>query len=366
MPPESTTPPRQDLESLKAFKQEFDSVREQAARAGGQEQAELIKKARAIYQQIQQGKQALEAKLWPYESKLAKETLTNQYLRLKEAYLQTGLITKELPRSEEAGIIYKNQEYTFPSLEGIIRTLTKDQARREILKTKLEQGLVRLHITPMLAIPELKDKLGQAILKHKRENKLFKTKHNPTDPDEELDLDTNNPLYIYAQFTDDNLVYYPKAFEPNNHQGLTKDQVIQQATFPGYNVMLIEDDLFLAQEGQGQIKANRKQLENNQTPIQYLETIQTKPEYASEQGWTIEDWLSYFLYNLEITNQVSNDWDDNNAIWLIGNYLPTTDLNASGVVPEAYWLRDNRQASVGWNFPGDRLQFWGARAAVRV
>ena len=363
MPSES----RQDLERLKTLAKEFDLTLKQAAKAGKKEQAALVKKAKdVIYRQFEQEKSALEAKLWPYEALLKRESLAQQYERIKEVYLQSGLINRELPRSKEPGITYKNGEYPFPSLENIIRALTKDQAKREVLKTKLEQGFVRLHITPLLPIQEIKEKLGSALIKHEEDSKLFKQKRNPNDPDEPLELDETNPVFVYEKFTDENLVYHPRLFDKDNPRGITKDQLIESSTFPGYSVILIEDMAFQPKDNEGQTiaqgtRSERKQLENNQTPDQYLETILNNPNYHAESGWTIEDWLSYFLYNLETTNQVSNDWDDHNALWLLGNYLPS-----SGDLPEAYWSRAAHQAIVVCRDPVDRYPLWGARPAVRI
>ncbi|MDP3696994.1 MAG: hypothetical protein Q8R55_03070, partial [Candidatus Taylorbacteria bacterium] len=248
------------------------------------------------------------------------------------------------------------------------------------------------------------------LVEHHNNHKLFKTKRNPTVPseafgegrddnDEPLDLDVSNPVYVYDQFQDDpstgstsspqagsgqaRLIYYPKSLDPDNHQGITKDQLVAQTQ--GFNIILTEKSQFLPQENENQIvnqgKPNqRKRIENNKTPIEYLNLLNPDPasvqdfgeakQYQGESYLIIEDWLTQFIIRLEQTNQVSNDWNDNNAAWLPGNYLPPTlqeKQNGSlGELPSGYWSRGDRKAKVGWGYPDLRGSEWGALPSVRI
>ena len=195
-----------------------------------------------------------------------------------------------------------------------------------------------------------------------------------------MDLDVNNPVYVYDQFQDDKLKYYPKALDPDNHQGITKDQLIAQTQ--GFNIIFTEKDQFLPQNNDPQNlpRNGRKRIENNKTSIEYLSLINPStgsgqgqdPQYQGESYLIIEDWLTQFITNLEQTNQVLNDWDDNNATWLPGNYLPPTlqerqqNPGSLGELPLGGWNRDGREAMVGWDYPDRRASRWGVRSSVRV
>lgn len=88
---------------------------------------------------------------------------------------------------------------------------------KEMLKTKTEQGFNQLLIVPFeMKLDDLIEKHKQVILKHHKEGKLLTTKKNPTDPDELLELDESEPIWIQKEYnnTDINgeLVYFPKEF----------------------------------------------------------------------------------------------------------------------------------------------------------
>ncbi|MDP3696948.1 MAG: hypothetical protein Q8R55_02840, partial [Candidatus Taylorbacteria bacterium] len=222
----------------------------------------------------------------------------------------------------------------------------------------------------------LKQTLGRLLIEHHNNQKLFKTKRDSQALDEPLDLDVNNPVYVYDKFQDNpELKYYPKAFNPDNHQSITKDQLIAETQ--GFNIILIENNQFLPQENENQIinqsKPNqRKRIENNKTPIDYLNLITQDPQYQGESYLIIEDWLTQFITHLEQTSQVLNDWNDNNAVWLPGNYLPPTleerqqNPRSLGWLPDGCWFRVNRRARVDWVNPGYRFSRWGASPSVRI
>ncbi|MDP3696954.1 MAG: hypothetical protein Q8R55_02870, partial [Candidatus Taylorbacteria bacterium] len=100
--------------------------------------------------------------------------------------------------------------------------------------------------------------------------------------------------------------------------------------------------------------------------------ITQDPQYQGESYLIIEDWLTQFITHLEQTSQVLNDWNDNNAVWLPGNYLPPTleerrqNPPSLGELPDGCWSRGDRLAKVGWVDPGFRFSRWGASPSVRV
>ena len=152
---------------------------------------------------------------------------------------------------------------------------------------------------------------------------------------------------------------------------MTKEQLIAETG--GFKISLEEDLDFLPtkkeQDGNGNditerraaIKEGREQMENNQSSEEYLDILQTREPYKGEEGLIIEDWLADFLCKLETTNQVSNIWEQNNSLWLLGNYIKDF-----GYVPRGFWDRGNRGAGVGGGNSGARFEFLGARSLVRI
>jgi hypothetical protein len=116
----------------------------------------------------------------------------------------------------------------------------------------------------------------------------------------------------------------------------------------------------LPRQGSDKTIGGRKQLENNQTPHDYLKNLQTS-QYQGESGWTYEDFLTDFLVNLEQTNQVSHEWSESSALWMVGAYLP-----GSASVPIGYWARGSGRLVVDAGGPDVRGEDWGVRSTVRL
>ena len=196
------------------------------------------------------------------------EPLLEQRLKLRKQYeslfvsLNTSGILELLPEKEALGVVgIDGKEYPIPEYETVVRIMQEQEPR---LKEKIAQGFVKLQMTP-IAMPliVLKDRVAQIILKHYQEKKLFAQKRNPDDPDIPLELNTDQPLYMWDTLitadTSEKLIYYPKAFQ-HDHGGLTKMQLLEQSEhspFPGWNVVLLEDLAFLPQENKGQVIGGR-------------------------------------------------------------------------------------------------------------
>jgi len=206
------------------------------------------------------------------------------------------------------------------------------------------------------------------LIKHHQEGRLFQTRYNPKDKPIPLDLNLNDPVYVYQDFiqgeTNGSLIYYPKQFNQENHEGLTKLKLIEQlksSPFPGWNVILLEDNPFLAKENKGKIIGGRKQIENNKTSIDYLKLLQTQKSYQHEYGLTIEDWLTKAIQRLHEKNEVINIYEEFNLSFLIGNVLST-----HAFVPGGSWYRDNRRVYVYGDYSAYRGANGGALSAVRI
>jgi hypothetical protein len=301
-----------------------------------------------------------------------------EYARCVTALNRTGILTL-LPKSESIGVIgIDGKEYPIPTQEQLQEVFIHN---KELVDRKTQQGFTKLQLTPIaMPISQLIDWVKSAVLKHATAGKIIQTKQNPTDADLPVHVNTGKPLWIWdmiRQVVDTpNLVYFPKAYTDRNHQGLTKEEVMQRTRLcavPGWSVGLIEPLSIMPQQGQGKIIAGRKQLEVYSTPHDYLRTLST-PTYQGEMGWTIEDFLTNFIIQLEMTNQVSHDRYDSNALWLLGSYVPNLGFSlrsdsgrAWGVrnlVPVGYWARVRMEVSA--HRSANRLKGWVARSTVRL
>jgi len=297
----------------------------------------------------------------------AMETDLTEKLKLREQYesqkdILKGLgIVKKL-RSGELGIVgLDNKEYPLPEYQDILQRMEK---QKELIKTKQEQGFTKLLLVPFgMKLDDLIEKYKEVILKHHKQGKLFATKKNPTNPNEKLELDQNEPVWVWDQYKEADqkgeLIYFPKEFS-KNPQGKTKKELLKENL--GWNVLLIEDLPNIPRENQGKTIKGRAQLEVNQTPNEYLKTLQQDKQYTAEQGMIVEDQLFYAILHLEQTSQVLDDYQGNGSVsYQLGSYFP-----ASGFVPYAFWDRGVRQARLGGGGPGYRYDFCGARLGVRV
>ncbi len=301
-----------------------------------------------------------------------------QYIEQVTALNEIGLLDI-LPEAEAKGVVgIDGKEYPVPSWAEIKAELEKDKEKYD---TKRKQGFTELQLTSF-AVPleRLTHTLEKQILEHHKQGKLLATKDKDTDPDEPLELDTNQPLYTWDGWLDPNApqgergadvtgkcVYYPESFDKKNHNGQTKQQILDKqnknnSPFPGWNVILLEASPNIPREGKGKTLNNRKQLEAGKEPQQYLKTLQTDPTYRHEQGLTIEDWTTQMLTHLHKTNQVIDDYQGKGSIcYCAGIFNP-----AFGDLGRACWRRDYRQAYLIWYVPGSRYDFDGLRSAVGI
>lgn len=292
--------------------------------------------------------------------------LSAEYNRCVTSLQRTGLVSL-LTQPEHLGRVGINDangtEYPIPTLEQVQHLF---EANSELMRRKMAQGFTRLQLTPLaLPISYLSERAKDVIRTHAANGKIFQTKRTPSDPDEPVHVDQDEPEWMWDALKEadahGDLVYFPTSYK-TNHQGMTKDRVLasQPDALRGWSVQLIEEDPFLPKEGQGKTQGGRKQLENNHTPQEYLRTLGNSG-YEGETGWTIEDFLTHFLTRLAETNQVSNDWDDYNALWLTGNYHSPT-----GLVPGGDWRRSYGGLDLAGNNPDGRRDGWGARSTVRL
>lgn len=299
----------------------------------------------------------------PEASPRPENPFKEKYDRFMLALNRLG-ITTILPESEDLGVIgIDGKEYPRPEWQQVADALKKN---KQLVERKRQQGFTKLQITP-LAVPiqTIVQRAKETITRHAKEGKIFQAKQHSSDPDTLVEVNLKEPLYIWDEILKgdvNNLVYFPKSFT-ESHQGVTKEQIIQDPAIcgvPGWSIGLVEDTPFLPREGQGKIVGGRKQLENRQSPNEYLQAL-AGGAYSGETGWTPEEFLIDFLTTLETTNQVSHDWDNLSALWLIGSYLPN-----EGCVPYGYWVQYDRRLRLFGDYPSIQIGRIGLRSTVRL
>jgi hypothetical protein len=276
--------------------------------------------------------------------------------------LQESRLTEQLPSGEYGIIGQDNKEYIIPTVDEILEKMNKDI---EKYRSKIEQGFTKLLIVPFakkLYDPEdstsLTEIYKELILDKHQKGELFSTNGQA------LELDTNEALWVwedgYGQ-DDENIIYFPQQFDPENHGGQTKNQILQEDHL-GYQILLIEENIDIPAENQGQTKANREQLEANLTPSEYQEKIKTESQYQHEQGLTAEAWLTLAIAHLQKHNQVIDDWQGSGKIcYNIATYFPS-----SAYVSFGRWDRGDRLAALGWSVVSARASFCGFRSSVNI
>jgi hypothetical protein len=274
---------------------------------------------------------------------------------------ETGLIHL-LPEQEAMGAAITDGKEVWECPVPKLETIQEVMERETFAKEKYEQGFTLLHMTPLLTQGELIGTLETQLKKHKAEGKLFGSDGTP------LELDTNQPLYLYDQFRgadiNGSMRYYHTKFDKNNPGGMTKAELIKASLvtpFPGWEVSLIEPGE-MAAKGEGKIIKGRKQLEAGISSKNALNLIQTDQMYRHETGKIPESWLMEFILRLHTKNQVLGDYSGIGKIeFLIGAYHPSSDR-----VPSGYWNRVYRQARLYASNPDGADGHVGALSAVRI
>ena len=345
---------KQEYRELEALAKEFDLEFKKAETTGS------LDGAKELRAELEQRRDALQEKLWPFEA-LDRKEFREQYESQKAILARTGIL--EQLSGRELGIkAIDGREYAFPALREIQKRMRE---RKDVLKPKTEQGFNRLLIVPFgMKLDDLIGKYKEVILKHYQEGKLLATKDKPSDPDEPLELNESQPVYVWDRYKNadvsGNLVYFPKEFS-ENHQGKTKQDILKKQG--GWNVLLIEDLPNIPRAGKGKELKGRKQLEAGLSPQDYLKLLQTSPQYKNETGMTPEEQIAYAMLHLEQTNQVIDNWPGkgSESCQLGAFFSAFTDR-----VPGAYWDRGSGQVVLVWRNPRFHDDYCGVRGLVRI
>jgi len=306
--------PKDTLGNIKAFE---DSLRSKEI------PPERMAQAVSLFQQLEHlvtHGEPFKEKTLEYADRLYR--LTEQY-NAQVAFLEQADILKD---GAITGI--DGQEYLLPTLEQIAQKLFE---RREELSPKRDQGFTKLLLVPFgMSLGVLTDLLNNFLLSYKKDHQDFNvgTNQKPFSGWENDDeLDTQDPPL---------LIYNPKSFTFDNHQGFSKREVLEQQardplSFPGWIIHLFQPEdprdptskgfAPIPLEGRGKVYGEgeehpRPDLDAYHTPNQYLGTLQKAKDnpsspYFLETGLTPEDWIVAFMIHLQETGTpLDNTWNN--------------------------------------------------------
>jgi len=294
-----------------------------------------------------------------------------EYARCVDLLRCTGILT-HLPKSGSFGVIgIDGEEYPIPTQEQIEELFA---LQSELVSRKVPQGFDHLELTPIaMPAPLLIKRMKAAILRHSAEGKIYRTWRSPYDLLNPVHVDTEKTVWLWdtlGQALDtEQLVYFPQEYS-SNHRGQSKWEVVHNGRIcaaPGWSVGLVESLPMIPQQGQGKTLAGRRQLETGSSPRDYLRTLQTET-YQGETGKTLEDFIIEFIARLEATGEVSHDRHDDNALWLLGQYVKYVEQVKSDLVPTEWWHRDYGRVRLDAHRPGNKLctSSWGVSTTVRL
>jgi hypothetical protein len=287
--------------------------------------------------------------------------IAEQYQEQLAILKDTKLIEK-LPNGEYGIVGQDNKEYIIPTLDEILERMNKDI---EKYKTKIEQGFTKILIVPFAKKtydPEdstsLTEVYKKTILDKHKNNQLFSTNGD------KLDLDVNQPLWVWEEGynqADEDIIYFPQQFDPENHGGKTKNQLLQEDQL-GFQILLLEENIDIPAENEGQTISDREQLEANLTPTEYLKKTQTETQYQHEQGLTAEAWLTLAITHLYKHNQIIDDYQGSGKIcYNTATYFPSSSNVSYGV-----WNRVRQRSRLSGDDVSDRDSACGNRPSVNI
>jgi hypothetical protein len=303
--------------------------------------------------------------------KVSSFPIKREYTRCVTTLKRTGILAY-LPKLNGSGVIgIDGKEYALPTLEQVLEVFTHND---ELVAIKITQGFDRLELIPVaMSIPLLIDQMKAALLKHAAEGKTYQTRSCNSDPLVPVRVNPDKTIWIWdtlSQMLDTpETVYFPKDYS-SEHGGNTKLQVIQDRKYcalPGWSIGLVENQPIRPAQGQGLTLAGRKQLEIGLSPREYLEILQTE-NYRGETGKTIEDFSIEFLTRLVSSHEISHDREDDNALWLLGQYVKYVQEVKTDLVPTGWWHREFGRLRLDAHRPGNKrcTRSWGAATTVRL
>jgi len=282
--------------------------------------------------------------------------LKEQYKEQIEILKKNGLIEK-LPSGEIGFIDITGTPRPIPTYEEILERV---KAKKELLDRKREQGFTQLLLVPFgMRIADIKNRIKKLILEKYEHGKL-----NGTNGDS-LELNTTLPIRIEKDFKSadltGDLVYYPEKFDPHDHGGKTKQDILAEEG--GWDILFLEDMPDLPFKGRE--KGGRTQISPGMKPYVYLYDLQNEEQYKGEYGMTPEAELTYFMYYLQKNNKVIDDYQGSGKVnWNLGGYFKN-----NGTICFSGWDRDHETMYIDSIVRHSRnvdYNKYSARTAVRA
>jgi len=319
-----------------------------------------------------------------------KDSGTRSQMKIKQSEIETAIknlreivIPKEIKEVveqyerqvkmlERVGILEKGKraitgidgvEYPLP---GSIKQVL--MAEKEKILKKKEQGFGRLLLVPFgMPLETLVEIYKKVILEHAKAGTI------------DAEVDVNDCLDISDEWIDEKqpkgkrgadvtgkCVYYAKKLEQDNHGGLTKQEILekqkkQKSATAGWRILMMETEKDIPREKAGKIVGKRKQIEAGKSATEYLKMLM-KPEYAQEQGMSLEDWLMLAILFLEEKQQVIDNWQAGGSFCR----LPGSFNFSSGWLASARWFRGDQRAGLHDGDPEFERDYGGVRFAVEV
>jgi len=317
------------------------------------------------------------------KQKLEKEFFPGKAIFVEQYRRQVAIMERlrMLKRGDHAITGIDGEKYSLPDETEFREILEKE---KEMILRKKEQGLGRIMLVPFgMPLETLIEIYGEALKAHFRVKKLFYPKENTDEPDELIPpemFNKENPVWISSEWLDENkpvgqrggdisgdIVYYAEKLEAGNKGGgLTKSEVLQKqkkkkSATAGWRILMVETEDVIPREIKGKTKGGRKQIEAGKSANEYMEILKS-PEYAHEQGMSLEDWLMHAIVTLEEKNQVLDDWGGNGCFCR----LPGSFNFSSGWLARAGWFRGGRQAHLNRGAPRNGSEDGGFRPAVEI
>jgi len=355
------TPEDKQTPEYQRMRERIDSVKEEMKKVSEDESLAKAERMKIITGELMaklEKAQRFNDKFSGSSELFEKLDLETQYSQRYETLKKINLL-ETLSTGQEGIIGLNHKEYPIPTRDEIKARIAEKEA---MLEAKIEQGFTKLILVPFgTKLSNLTKSYSDTIKKHYQQGTLKATDGTS------LQLDESEPLWVWDGYNDadanGNLIYYPKEFSQDNHQGQTKQELLDSETpSGGWQLLLIEDLPNLPAKGKGQTIGGRQQLTANQAPKEYLNKLKTESSYQDEQGLTPEAWLTIAAAYLEENNQVIDDWQgQGKACWNLGAYFPS-----SGSVSLGDWWRRDRQADLYRDDAGYRSSSRGARSSVMV
>lgn len=251
------------------------------------------------------------------------------------------------------------KKYVLPTYEELENSIN---LKKEIIKTKKNQGFTKLLIVPFaLPLDKIIKKYEEVLRKHYANNNLFAkdTEGKKIKPE----LNKENPMNVWSDIESSDiknfLIYFPENFKKDNNGGKTKNEIITSGN--GWLFLLVED-AEIPKPRKGRKISKRNELESGKSPEEYLKTIKTNANYENELGLPLEGSIIYAISKLEETNTVTNNWLTDGCIeYCLGSFLATTED-----VPWLSWNSDFNRVDIWKNNSWNQDKYMGTRTAFKI